>query len=113
VIRHLCDRVLVMYLGRIVESAPTQELFSAPVHPYTRMLLAGMPQISLERRTFTTIQGEIPSPIDPPAGCHFHPRCPHQTGDCLATRPPLEPDGRGRSVACIRWREIGRPGPEA
>jgi peptide/nickel transport system ATP-binding protein len=87
VIRHLCDRVAVMYLGRVVELAKTEELFSAPAHPYTRMLLAGMPKISLRRREFLPIHGEIPSPLHPPSGCHFHPRCPSATAECSVVRP--------------------------
>lgn len=108
VIRHLCDRVIVMYLGRIVEVASARELFENPRHPYTRMLLAGMPRITTERREFLEIEGEIPSPINPPPGCHFNPRCKYRTDHCLARRPPLETtEGGGRRVACLNWREIG------
>ncbi len=107
VIRHICDRVVVMYLGRVVEIAPTDQLFSSPCHPYTRMLLEGMPRISTERRTFLEVKGEIPSPLDPPPGCHFNPRCQFKTDECLASRPPLDHIAPSRSAACIRWREIG------
>ncbi|EKX56190.1 MULTISPECIES: ABC transporter ATP-binding protein [Cereibacter] len=107
VIRHICDRVIVMYLGRAVEIAPTDALFADPRHPYTRMLLAGMPRISTERRAFLEVAGEIPSPLAPPAGCHFHPRCQFRTEACLAQRPPLDPVDARRSAACLRWREIG------
>jgi peptide/nickel transport system ATP-binding protein len=100
-IRHLCDRVAVMYLGRVVELADTEELFAAPAHPYTQMLLAGMPKISLERRQFMPIQGEIPSPLHPPAGCHFHPRCPIATAHCSTTRPELRPIRPGQVHACL------------
>lgn len=107
VIRHICDRVIVMYLGRVVEVAPTAELFDNPRHPYTKMLLAGMPRISIERRAFLEVKGEIPSPLNPPQGCHFNPRCQFRTEECLATRPPLAPISASRSAACIRWSEVG------
>jgi peptide/nickel transport system ATP-binding protein len=101
VIRHLCDRVAVMYLGRVVELARTEDLFANPVHPYTKMLLAGMPKISLERRAFLPIQGEIPSPLNPPSGCHFHPRCPAATDHCSTTRPELVEPAPGHAHACL------------
>jgi peptide/nickel transport system ATP-binding protein len=101
VIRHLCDRVAVMYLGRVVELARTEDLFTNPIHPYTRMLLAGMPKISLERRTFMPIQGEIPSPLNPPSGCHFHPRCPMTTDHCRRVRPELKKLPHGQCHACL------------
>jgi len=101
VIRHLCDRVAVMYLGRVVELAPADELFDAPKHPYTRMLLEGMPRISSERRSFLPIRGEIPSPLHPPSGCHFHPRCPIATAHCQAIVPELRQAGPGHLHACL------------
>ena len=101
VIRHLCDRVAVMYLGRVVELARTDELFANPVHPYTQMLLAGMPKISLERRTFLPISGEIPSPLNPPSGCPFHPRCAFATDHCATTRPELVELAPGHAHACL------------
>lgn len=101
VIRHLCDRVAVMYLGRVVELARTDELFANPVHPYTQMLLAGMPKISLERRTFLPISGEIPSPLNPPPGCHFHPRCTLATNHCSSKRPELVSWGLAHRHACL------------
>jgi peptide/nickel transport system ATP-binding protein len=104
VIRHLCDRVVVMYLGRIVEQATTEQLFADPIHPYTRMLLAGMPKISLERRQFLPIDGEIPSPLHPPPGCHFHPRCPIATAHCGEERPELTQIGESRAHACMNAR---------
>jgi len=106
VIRHICDKVVVMYLGRVVEVADTKTLFEAPAHPYTRMLLEGMPKISLERRQFLPIQGEIPSPLDPPAGCHFHPRCQFATDRCQAETPQLKTDDRGGANNCLRYSEI-------
>jgi peptide/nickel transport system ATP-binding protein len=78
VVRHLSDRVVVMYLGRVVEIAPTDALFAAPNHPYTQALLAEVPRLDRKKRKFVPIKGEIPSPLDPPTGCHFHPRCPQR-----------------------------------
>jgi peptide/nickel transport system ATP-binding protein len=101
VIRHLCDRVAVMYLGRVVELAPTEDLFARPTHPYTQMLLAGMPRIALERRAFLPIRGEIPSPLNPPSGCHFHPRCPIATEHCGRVRPELVTAAPGHEHACL------------
>jgi len=106
VIRHMCDRVIVMYLGRIVEVATAKDLFESPRHPYTRMLLDGMPRVTTHRREFMTIKGEIPSPINPPPGCHFNPRCKFRTDECLSQRPPLEQAGENRKAACIHWRQI-------
>jgi oligopeptide/dipeptide ABC transporter ATP-binding protein len=101
VIRHLCDRVAVMYLGRVVELTETEQLFASPLHPYTRMLLEGMPKISLQRRRFMPIQGEIPSPLSPPSGCHFHPRCPMATEHCGRIRPELREASSGHVHACL------------
>jgi oligopeptide/dipeptide ABC transporter ATP-binding protein len=106
VIRHLCDRVAVMYLGRVVELAETEQLFASPAHPYTRMLLDGMPKISLERRKFMPIKGEIPSPLSPPSGCHFHPRCPIATENCRRTRPELREIASGQVHACLNVEAI-------
>lgn len=101
VIRHLCDRVVVMYLGRVVEVAKTEDLFTNPQHPYTRMLLEGMPKISTERRKFLSIEGEIPSPINPPSGCYFHPRCIKKTQQCENLQPALEFTQNDRQVSCF------------
>jgi oligopeptide/dipeptide ABC transporter ATP-binding protein len=106
VIRHLCDRVAVMYLGRVVEQATTEQLFANPMHPYTQMLLAGMPKIALERREFLPITGEIPSPLHPPAGCHFHPRCPIATAHCGELRPELVQIDHAHAHACMN---VGTP----
>ena len=97
VVEHLSDRVVIMYLGRVVEIAPTDELFDAPNHPYTRALLDEVPRLETRKRKFVPIKGEIPSPLDPPSGCHFHPRCPHASERCREERPPL------REVAARRW----------
>ena len=90
VVEHLSDRVAIMYLGRIVESAPTEALFAAPNHPYTQALLNEVPRIDVRRRAFEPIRGEIPSPLDPPGGCHFHPRCPHAMERCGVEIPGMK-----------------------
>ena len=89
VIRHMADRVGVMYLGRLVEIAPTRGLFAAPRHPYTRMLIEAIPDAHAPKRAREPISGEIPSPIDPPAGCAFHPRCPLAFDRCRRELPQL------------------------
>jgi oligopeptide/dipeptide ABC transporter ATP-binding protein len=100
VVEHLSDRVLIMYLGRIVESAPSEEIFGRPNHPYTQALLSEVPRIETRKRRFTAIEGEIPSPIAPPSGCHFHPRCPHAMPRCSAEAPTLREIGPGHKSAC-------------
>jgi peptide/nickel transport system ATP-binding protein len=104
VVRHLADRVLIMYLGRIVESAPTPLLFSRPNHPYTQALLAETPTLDIGKRAFGAIRGEIPSPLSPPSGCHFHPRCPRASEvpdqRCSRERPMLEAVGANHASAC-------------
>jgi peptide/nickel transport system ATP-binding protein len=100
VVEHLSDRVVIMYLGRIVEEAPTEEIFARANHPYTQALLAEIPRIDARRRQFTAITGEIPSPLDPPPGCHFHPRCPHAMPRCREAAPVLRPVGAGHRSAC-------------
>ena len=100
VVRHLSDRVVIMYLGRVVESAPTAALFSEPNHPYTRALLDEVPRMDLRHRVFEPIRGEIPSPLDPPRGCHFHPRCPHAMARCRTEAPRLRDIASGHRSAC-------------
>ena len=100
VVRFLSDRVVVMYLGRVVENAPTADLFAAPSHPYTKALLAEVGRVEPKKRTYVPIKGEIPSPLDPPAGCHFHPRCPYVMQRCRESAPPLFDVGAGRSSRC-------------
>jgi len=100
VIRHLSDRVVVMYLGRVVESARAADLFAAPNHPYTRALVDELPRMDLRRRSFVPIRGEIPSPLAPPSGCHFHPRCPHAFERCRHEAPALREVGEGHVSAC-------------
>jgi peptide/nickel transport system ATP-binding protein len=99
-VRYLADRVVIMYLGRVVETAPTEALFDAPNHPYTQALLAEIPRLDARRRSFSPIRGEIPSPLAPPPGCHFHPRCPHAMERCRMERPALREIAPDRSSAC-------------
>jgi oligopeptide transport system ATP-binding protein len=107
VVRHLCQRVAVMYLGRIVELADSDELFGNPLHPYTQALLAAVPvpDPSVEmHRTFRPVQGEVPSPINPPSGCVFHPRCTIAVAGCKQARPELREVLPGHFVACSEVR---------
>ena len=100
VVEHLSDRVVIMYLGRVVEIATTDALFEEPAHPYTPALLAEVPRIESRRRRFEPVRGEIPSPLEPPRGCHFHPRCPHAMKRCAEEVPVLKMTNSGRHVAC-------------
>ena len=107
VVRHISSKVAVMYLGRIVEYAPADQLFADPKHPYTRALLAAapVPDPIIERtRPRTIIKGELPSPLNPPKGCVFHPRCPLATEECRQGVPAIRELGPGHSVACIHAR---------
>jgi oligopeptide/dipeptide ABC transporter ATP-binding protein len=106
VVEHIADRVAIMYLGRIVESASTEEIFSAQKHPYTKALLAEAPRLDQRKRDFAPIEGEIPSPLDPPKGCFFNPRCPHAQDLCRQEQPGLETFGDGHSVACHYWKTL-------
>ncbi len=100
--KYLCDRIAIMYLGRIVELAGRDELFAHPHHPYTQALLAAVPVPDPTARLPKALPGgEIPSAIDPPEGCHFHPRCPYATEACRTGRPPLKEVGPGHVSACI------------
>lgn len=100
VVRHISDRVAIMYLGRIVEIANTEDIYARAVHPYTQALLAEMPDVKRKRRTFVPIKGEIPSPLDPPSGCTFHPRCPHAMDICRTKVPVLKEAAPGHQAAC-------------
>ena len=100
VVRHVCDRVAIMYLGRIVEIAPMAQLYGAPGHPYTRALFDSVPRVGAGRQVFHPIAGEIPSPINPPSGCHFHPRCPLAGARCKREAPALQTSADGRQLAC-------------
>jgi len=108
VVEHLADRVAVMYLGRIVENAPAAELFADPKHPYTRALLAANPVPDPEvRRAPVPVEGEVPSPLAPPGGCTFHPRCPSAFGPCSTQEPPVLRVGERRQVVCHLYAEGG------
>jgi len=100
VVEHISDRVVIMYLGRVVESGPTAKLFAAPNHPYTKALLTEVGKVVPRKRTFVPIKGEIPSPLDPPPGCHFHPRCPYAMQRCREEVPELREIAPGRLSAC-------------
>ena len=100
VVEHLSDRVVIMYLGRVVEQAPATEVFARANHPYTQSLLAAVPRIEARKRAFNVVQGEIPSPLAPPPGCHFHPRCPHAFERCKVERPALREIAPGHLSAC-------------
>ena len=102
VVKHISDRVAIMYLGQIVELAQADDIYLTPKHPYTRALLSAIPRPEPgRRRQRIVLQGDVPSPINPPAGCAFHPRCPHATDRCRIERPVLRPAGdKGHIVAC-------------
>ena len=100
VVRHVSDRVAIMYLGRIVELEPTTELYAQPNNHYTRALFESVPRVGVGRKNFRPIAGEIPSPLNPPSGCHFHPRCPFAGPRCKREAPPLAAIGPGRFSAC-------------
>jgi peptide/nickel transport system ATP-binding protein len=111
VVKHISTRVAVMYLGFIVETAGTEAIFAEPLHPYTQLLFSAIP--SLDRLAFTDSvlgQGEVPTPIDLPSGCPFHPRCPHTTDRCRSERPEPLPAAPGRLVTCHLF---GPPRPQA
>ena len=100
VVRHVADRVAIMYLGRVVELAPTPVLYAAPAHPYTQALFASVPRLGMGRGVFSPIKGEIPSPLAPPPGCHFHPRCSFAGPRCRVEAPALVPVAAGQVAAC-------------
>jgi oligopeptide/dipeptide ABC transporter ATP-binding protein len=107
VVEHICDRIAVMYLGTIVELASTEDFSKYSRHPYTRALLMAVPLPDPHRKTKPFgIEGDVPSPIDPPAGCAFHPRCPHRFEQCTQQKPPLIEVSDGHFVAC--WLNQGR-----
>jgi peptide/nickel transport system ATP-binding protein len=114
VVRHVSNRIAVMYLGVIVEEAPADVLYETPIHPYTEALLSAIPLIETDdvpapRRERIVLGGEVPSPIDPPSGCRFHPRCRYATEICSVERPPLADFGNGRFAAC--HHPLGGPMP--
>ena len=100
IVKHLSDRVAIMYLGRVVELAPTESLFADPNHPYAQSLLAEVPRIGAGKRVYDVLTGEIPSPLNPPSGCHFHPRCPHAMARCTIEQPALKEIAPLRFSAC-------------
>ena len=100
VVQHIADRVVIMYLGRIVEDAPATRFFAHPNHPYTQGLLAEIPDLKQRRRVYAPVKGEIPSPAAPPPGCHFHPRCPAAFDRCRVERPALREIAPGHRSAC-------------
>ena len=108
VVSELCDRIIVMYTGHIVEEAPTRALFAAPKHPYTEGLIQAIPEIRKERAPLRTIEGSVPNPLDKMAGCSFAPRCPYAKDACRREAPPLFRLDAERSVRC--WRYAGEGG---
>jgi peptide/nickel transport system ATP-binding protein len=103
VVEYLCDRIVVLYLGRVMEIAPAKELYRSPRHPYTEALLEASPRPDpTTRRARRLLQGDIPSPVDPPSGCVFRTRCPYAQDACSATIPPLREVAPGRFKACLR-----------
>jgi peptide/nickel transport system ATP-binding protein len=108
VVDHVSDHIGVMYLGRLCEVAPARQLFRRPRHPYTRLLLDTIPDLTLSGRERTPVAGEVPSPIHPPPGCAFHPRCPFANGRCRSEIPALRP-AAGVLVACHAVEEDRLP----
>jgi peptide/nickel transport system ATP-binding protein len=107
VVKHICDRVVVMYVGKIVENAPTHELFHNPRHPYTAALMSAVPVADPRiRARMTPLEGDVPSPANPPSGCYFHPRCPYAVDRCSVDAPSLEEIAPNHLVACHRAHEL-------
>jgi oligopeptide/dipeptide ABC transporter ATP-binding protein len=105
VVRQVSDRVAVMYLGKIVEQAPTDEIYSKPLHPYTRALLESIPSVTGPPASRPRLSGDLPTPLEPPPGCHFHPRCPLAVDRCRTEEPALIELTPGHRVACFRAEE--------
>ena len=101
VVEHISNRIVVMYLGKIMESGPSHEVCSSPRHPYTRALLSAVPTIQPDGRKRILLNGDVPSPLSPPDGCPFHPRCPYAQERCRRECPPLQEDASGRAVRCF------------
>lgn len=108
VVRHIADTISVMYLGTIVEQGPAQAVIDQPLHPYTQALISAIPRIDGHRHARIILPGDVPSPSNPPSGCHFHPRCAHATEQCLKQQPVLQPVAgcEQRKAACFNHRSI-------
>jgi len=114
VVKHISDRVAVMYLGEIVEEADTDEIFTNPLHPYTQALLSAIPEpVPKKKDQRVRLGGDVPTPIDPPAGCRFHTRCPIAIEECKSAKPPLVEISPGHKVACIRTEVSAVPVPSS
>ena len=103
VVKRICDRTAVLYLGQIVELAESERLYREPLHPYTQALISAVPRPRPESkrvRQLSRIEGDVPTPIDPPTGCRFHTRCPHKMDVCVSELPVLRDVGAGHRVAC-------------
>jgi oligopeptide transport system ATP-binding protein len=110
VVKHMADRIAVMYLGRLVEVGDAQQVLDEPLHPYTKALVSAVPVPDPKRersRRRVILSGDPPSPLSPPSGCAFHPRCPFAADECSRITPALEGQGHGREAACLRLEEIG------
>jgi oligopeptide transport system ATP-binding protein len=109
VVKHLADRIAVMYLGKIVELGPAEAVFNTPQHPYTQALISAVPRpdpAQEQLRDHSLLRGDPPSPLNPPSGCAFHPRCPHAEDTCAQSAPPLTESGEHREAACLRLGEF-------
>jgi oligopeptide transport system ATP-binding protein len=109
VVKHISDRIAVMYLGKIVELGPAAKVFERPIHPYSKALVSAVPipdPIREKKRERIILAGDPPSPMNPPPGCPFHPRCPYAIADCARIVPKLENFDEVQQAACIRMREI-------
>ncbi|ROR99992.1 peptide/nickel transport system ATP-binding protein [Sinobacterium caligoides] len=107
VVKHISDRVAVMYLGKIVEVADAYDIYAKPKHPYTQALIAAIPKPDpRQRRQHRLLEGDVPSPVNPPSGCSFHTRCPHQTAQCKEQQPLLTEGENLHQVACHHWQDI-------
>jgi peptide/nickel transport system ATP-binding protein len=109
IVQHIVDEVAVMYLGKLVETVPSGELWDLPAHPYTEALIGSIPRADGERRLPVALEGEVPDPSAPPSGCRFHPRCPYAMDRCRVEEPPALDVGRGRTAAC--WLQEGATEP--
>ena len=107
VVKHVSDRIAVMYLGEIVETAAATAIYRSPRHPYTQALISAIPVPDpAARRERVVLEGDVPSPMDPPSGCRFHTRCRYARDDCRESKPTLTPVGAGAAVACHHWRRL-------